>query len=131
MNILYNVYVGSSPESVTLRSQQEETYSGQNLIHCCGLMRSPTMLTISIDGNRRNILASKRVGLGVIAISGFAENPFDLKAADRIVTSVDMLTANNIYKVSIVICLYMLLLVWLLYTVNIITNKVICMYMCA
>ena len=35
-----------------------------------------------------------------IAISGFAENPFELKAADRIVTSVDMLTANNIYKVS-------------------------------
>ena len=43
-----------------------------------------------------------------IAISGFAENLFDLKAADRIVTSVDMLTANNVYKVSIVtsICYY-------------------------
>ena len=66
MYILYNVCLGSSPESVTLRTQQEETYSGQNLIHCCGLMRSPTMLAISIDGNRRNILAAKRVGLGVI-----------------------------------------------------------------
>ena len=47
-----------------------EGYSGQRIIQCCGLMRSPTMLAIYIDANRRNALAAKRDGLGVIALQG-------------------------------------------------------------
>ena len=29
-----------------------EAYSGQRIVQCCGLMRSPTMLAVYIDANR-------------------------------------------------------------------------------
>ena len=53
-----------------IKQQIGEGYSGQRIVECCGLMRSPTMLAIYIDANRRNVLAAKRDGLGVIALQG-------------------------------------------------------------
>lgn len=48
-----------------------EGYSGQQLIQCCGYMRSPTVLTVYVDGNSRSMLRAKRDGLGVIGLQGW------------------------------------------------------------
>lgn len=80
---LSQVFEGRVPaENLVTRDDTEqlgEGYSGQRIIQCCGLMRSPTMLAVYIDANRRNVLAAKRDGLGVIALQGYTENPLDLK----------------------------------------------------
>ena len=77
------VFEGRVPaENLVTRDDSEqakEGYFGQSIVQCCGLMRSPTMLAVYIDANRRNVLAAKRDGLGVIALQGYAENPLDLK----------------------------------------------------
>lgn len=48
----------------------DESFSSQRLARSLGAMRSPTSLTVCVDGNRRDILAAKRAGLSVIAIQG-------------------------------------------------------------
>ena len=48
----------------------EEDFSTRRIMRCCGRMRSPTALSVCVDGNRREILAAKRAGLGVVGVQG-------------------------------------------------------------
>lgn len=55
---------------LTSAAASVESYSGQQIIQCCGYMRCPTVLSVYVDGNARNMLRAKRDGLGVIGLQG-------------------------------------------------------------
>ena len=76
-----------------------EAFPTQQIVRANGVMRTCSMLTVYIDGCAKNVMAAKRAGLGVVALSGFAENAFELKAADKVVPSLEYVTAGPLYKV--------------------------------
>lgn len=61
------------------------------LVRCLSYMKVPSSLCVYMDGNRRNLLEAKRLGLGTIALKGYSRDPSALGVGDKII-SVDQLT---------------------------------------
>eukprot|EP01036_Dinobryon_divergens_P028189 gene28189-37092_t len=76
-----------------------QTHFGKLLVRSLSVMEKPSILTILIDSNRRNILVAKRLGISCIAMKGNAANVQYLRAADHILDSFNKLPVKEIYKI--------------------------------
>ena len=66
------------PECLVHPQQQSDwltpgqTHFGKLVVRCLAVMEKPTILTLLVDSNRRNILLAKRMGISCIALKGFS-----------------------------------------------------------
>ena len=64
-----------SPENLISTADKQAFHVGlgnlnQPIVRCCALMKSPPLLGVYIDGNGRNLLTAKRLGLTCVGIQG-------------------------------------------------------------
>eukprot|EP00601_Ochromonadales_sp_CCMP2298_P033075 CAMPEP_0173369922 /NCGR_PEP_ID=MMETSP1144-20121109/26372_1 /TAXON_ID=483371 /ORGANISM="non described non described, Strain CCMP2298" /LENGTH=335 /DNA_ID=CAMNT_0014321361 /DNA_START=400 /DNA_END=1407 /DNA_ORIENTATION=+ len=82
------------------RDKYGERYIRRRFLKCCWLMQKNPLLVVLLDGNRRHILEGKRTGLCCLALSGFSANAQFLRAADRVVSSLESMQPKDIYKMT-------------------------------
>lgn len=70
---------------------------GWHLVRCCALMRTPSVLSVYIGGNRRKMQEAKKKGLSVIGIKGFSLDPQALRASDKSIDGLDKLKLSDLY----------------------------------
>jgi len=58
------------PEQSSAGIVSGHTVFGQLMVRCCSIMEKPSIMTLLIDSNRRNILLAKRMGISCIALKG-------------------------------------------------------------
>lgn len=143
-----------SPENlISLRDEGfegEQHARGSNVGHAiiksCARMKSPTLLAALIDGNWRNLIAAKRLGLTCIALQGaflmsthiqdrrcvtlvstsflpgYSADPLALKSGDKIVRDINSLSAKEIYKVTNEFNFFSRFLIMLLFACGVISG---------
>jgi len=71
------------------------------LLRCMSYMRKPSALTIYMDGNRRNLLEAKRMGLSAVALKGLSRDPQALRTGDKVLNmnEIDTLKVLDFYNI--------------------------------
>ena len=70
---------------------------GWHIVRCCALMRTPSVLSVYIGGNRRKMQESKKKGLSVIGIKGLSLDPQALRASDKSIDGLNKLKLDDLY----------------------------------
>ena len=71
------------------------------LIRCMSYMKKSSALTIYMDGNRRNLLDAKRMGLNAVALKGFSRDPQALRTGDKVlgIDEINTLRVLDFYNI--------------------------------
>ena len=75
------------------------TIQGAQILRSCAQARSAPMLTIFVDGNRRNLQSAKRCGLSTIGIKGYAANAAVMNACDKVMMTLLEFKMKDMYKI--------------------------------
>ena len=70
---------------------------GWHVVRCCALMRTPSVLSVYIGGNRRKMQEAKKKGLSVVGIKGLSLDPQALRACDKSIDGLQKLKLTDLY----------------------------------
>jgi beta-phosphoglucomutase-like phosphatase (HAD superfamily) len=85
------------PVSRLVTSDASKASSG--MIRACTLLARPLPLIIAIDSSVQNLVAAKRLEMSAIGLIGTATRLDELRAADKVIRSLDTLSIKEIMEV--------------------------------
>eukprot|EP00981_Chlorochromonas_danica_P011879 scaffold4338_cov183-Ochromonas_danica.AAC.3 len=98
-HFIFNTKLKKREDGLYIAQEVSKLSRSKQYLLACALFQLPPMLVLAFESNRRFVLDSKRMGLNCIALKGNALNVQMLRGADLIISSMEDLPLDDVYKV--------------------------------
>lgn len=99
-HFIFNTKLRKHEDGLYIPQEVSKLTRSKQYLLACALFQLPPMLVLAFESNRRFVLDSKRMGLNCIALKGNALNVQMLRGADLIISSMEDISLEDVYKVT-------------------------------